>query len=448
MKRTKLFAALLLSVIISFSACINPAALITANETPTCAEEARLKWSLKIGSSYRDAPSVPAVDGAFVFVMSRNRLYKINAESGEIIQSAQMVSEPSFGCVPVTCADGKIFCPLENGTVQAFDKETMESLWVSTDSLGGQALTSAVFFDGYIYIGFWNDEELDASFVCLNAETGDLKWSFTRKGGYYNSTCFVNDLYAVVGGDNGSGSNEATGNLVCFSRLTGEIIDTAEIIGDQRSGIAEDNGCLFFVTKAGYFYKIPISVNGNFGEAELLRLGGASTSTPSICSGKAYIGIQEKGFNGSINIIDINSMSLLCNIPADGYPQSEFLISTAYESENGRVLIYSTYNSSPGGITLITCGEGIDAPKAESLFVPEEAAQGYCISPIAVGNDGTLFYKNDSGTVFAVEKAEKTEPSEKTFFDRMLDWFGNIFAAIRNIFSSIIRIFQTVGDTV
>lgn len=441
MKKIKPVAALLLSAIIFISAIIPVSAQVTATETPVNAEETRLKWSLKIGSGYRDAPSVPTADGNFVFVMSRNKLYKISADSGEIIQSVQMASEPSFSYTPVTVADGKIFCPLENGIIQAFDKETMNSLWVSSDPLGGQALTRAVFYDGLLYTGFWNDEELDANFVCLDAQTGETKWSCTRKGGFYWAECFVNGSFAVAGGDNGSADNEAAGSLVCFNRLTGEITDTAEIIGDQRSGIAEDNGNLFFVTKAGYFCKIPLTSGGKFGNPEFLKLSGASTSTPTVCKGRAYIGVQQKGFSGSINIIDINTMSVIRDIPSGGYPQSELLISTAYEDEGGKVLIYSTYNSPPGGISVITDGANIDAPSTEQLFVPETAAQGYCISPIAVGDDGTLFYKNDSGTVFALEKAEKKEPAEKSFFDRLADWFKNIFTSIIGFFTSIIKIF-------
>ena len=81
MKRIKPVAALLISAIIFISAVIPVSAQVTAMKTPVNAEETRLKWSLKIGSGYRDAPSVPTADGNFVFVMSRNKLYKQHPRS-------------------------------------------------------------------------------------------------------------------------------------------------------------------------------------------------------------------------------------------------------------------------------------------------------------------------------------------------------------------------------
>lgn len=431
MKKTAKIISLILCVLIVLSAAFASAsAAVTDAQTPISADEASLKWSLKLGTSYANAPSVPTVYGDYVIVMSRNTLYKLSAESGEIIQTAETADTPSFGYTPVTVADDIIFCPLENGTVRAFSFDSMESLWIYNDPLGGQALTPITVYDGCVYTGFWNDEELGANFVCLDAATGKSKWFYTQQGGFYWSECFVNKDFVVVGGDNGSGETEAKSALKCFDRLSGELIDTAEIIGDQRSGITENNGILYFVTKAGYFYKVPLSSEGKLGNAQALQLSGASTSTPTVYNGKAYIGVQP----GSVKIIDIETMSVLGSVDMNGYPQSEFLLSTAYESESGNVYIYSTYNASPGGITVITDGQ---SNAAEQLYIPESGSRSYCISLVAVSEDGTLFYKNDSGTLFAVEKsAEIEEPAEeKSFFERIINLLLSFFKLIIKLFA-------------
>ena len=60
-----------------------------------------------------------------------------------------------------------IFAPLADGRVQAFNAETLESLWVYQDTLKGQSLSPITYSDGYIYTGFWNAETKDANYVCI-----------------------------------------------------------------------------------------------------------------------------------------------------------------------------------------------------------------------------------------------------------------------------------------
>lgn len=424
-KSVKLLSLFLYLVLILLTSFIPASAAITDAKTPVSSEEAQLKWSLKLGTSYANAPSVPAVSGDYVFTMSQNKLYKINAENGETVKTAEMCDVPSFGYTPVLIDGGRIFCPLEGGKVQAFDLDTMESLWVYTDPLGGQALSPLVFDSGLVYTGFWNDEEIDANYVCLDAENGSLKWSYTQKGGFYWAESAVIGDYLIIGGDNGSGEPDGIAALNCFNKTTGELIDTSEVIGDQRSGITQYNNSLYFVTKAGYIYKVKLNGNGEFDSVEKSKLSGASTSTPVIHDGKVYIGVQSSGFSGNIAVIDAKNLELIYSVPMNGYPQSEVLLTTAYDD----VYIYSTYNAGPGGITVINGSSS----KANQLFTPDEGHRSYCISPVSVTEDGTLIYKNDSGTIFAIGKAAPEEP-EKTFFEKIIDWFKSIIDIILGIF--------------
>ncbi len=66
-----------------------------------------------------------------------------------------------------------IFVGLSNGRIQAFDAVTLDSLWLFTDSNGGQPNCPIVYHDGYIYTGFWKSETGDASFVCVSATDED-----------------------------------------------------------------------------------------------------------------------------------------------------------------------------------------------------------------------------------------------------------------------------------
>ena len=89
-------------------------------------------------------------------------------------------------------------------------------------------------------------------------------------------------------------------------------------------------------------------------------------------------------------------------MPVNGNPTGSPILSTAEESENGTVYLYFACNREPGGIYYITDKAGQESGEVKQLFVPGEGKQEYCISPLALDADGTIYYKNDSDYVMAV----------------------------------------------
>ena len=96
--------------------------------------------------------------------------------------------------------DGMLFVALSNGVVQAFDAATLQSLWIYHDPLGGQPNCPLTYYKGYVYTGFWNQEDLDANYVCLSAtdektDSGSeeklARWTYTSKGGFYLSLIHI-----------------------------------------------------------------------------------------------------------------------------------------------------------------------------------------------------------------------------------------------------------------
>ena len=77
----------MLVVLIAFACCFVTAGAETVDfRTPTSTEQANLRFALKLGNSYRDAPSPPVFVDGYLVVMSGKTLYKIDAENGETVK--------------------------------------------------------------------------------------------------------------------------------------------------------------------------------------------------------------------------------------------------------------------------------------------------------------------------------------------------------------------------
>ncbi len=156
------------------------------------------------------------------------------------------------------------------------------------------------------------------------------------------------------------------------------------------------------------FLKAPISADGHFDHDafQTVEMGNMCTSTPIIYNGKAFIGTsgaQQFGSPGTLNVIDVNTMKIVENVTLPGYPQAPMLMTTGYEEETGNVYIYTTYNARPGGLYCVTWNTNDDTFSLEHIFVPESGMQQYCLGSPICDNEGTIYYKNDSGYLFALE---------------------------------------------
>ena len=367
--------------------------------------------------------------------MSNKNLLKLNVKNGKTVKSTDMVDMPSYSYTPPVYANGVIYCPLDNAKIQAFDYKTMKSLWVYSDPLGGQSLTPITYSDGCIYTGFWNDEDRKANYVCINVTDENKKenheakkatWTYTSLGGFYWAGCAAVGDNVVFGCDDGTIYANKNSKAVSINKKTGKLVDTLPIVGDQRSSMTYQNGTLYFTTKAGYLYSVKFNANGTFNDFSVKRLslGGASTSTPLIYNGRLYLGVQGKGFGaGYFKVIDANRLAVIYSAQTKGYPQGKFLLSDAYLKDTGKVNIYITYNCAPGGVTVFKDSTGQTVADMQELYTPTGEKSNHCISSIVAGENGTIFYKNDSGYIFALRN--KTE--KISFFKRIINAIVSFF---------------------
>ena len=392
-------------------------------DIPTSADEARLLWRLRLGEGWSNAPSTQLIVDGCLIVMAATTIYKVDLGTGSILAQGTLYDKFNWGYTPFAYGEGKIFVSLASGKVQALDATTLESLWVYSDPLKGQSVSPVVYSDGYVYTGFWNSYKKNANYVCLKAEDEDRTqateakeavWSITNAGGYYWAGAVAVGDYLIFGCDDGKNDALGTSQLRCVNKYTGEIASTLALegLGDQRSSICyvPELGKLFFTARdSGSICSA--SINPATGQLSNLATkqvweGAQSTSTPVYYKGKLYFGIGA-GFNGGdfcrFVVADASTLDIIGSAQAEGDVKASFLLSTATE-DSGYLSFYFTCNVKPGGVYVAKVKNDCTSSDDIELATLYDAAgyEEYCISSVIASSDGTLYYKNDSGNVFAV----------------------------------------------
>lgn len=418
---------------------------ITNAKTPYAPEDTELLWAVKHGTGWAAAPGSPIMVDGDIYTYSGSTIRRLNSMTGEVVTEGTMVDKSSYSIVPMTYGDGMVFVGLSGGKIQAFNAKTLESLWVYTDELGGQPNCPITYKDGYIYAGFWNSEDRNANFACINtidedhASATEVKyasWTYTRAGGFYWAGAYVTDKLAIVGTDDGASGYDTNGAaLLVFDRFTGEKLDTHEgIRGDIRSNVSHDpqSDRVFFTTKGGILGNAQIDWDTgkilDYKEVVIKDAQGnanaMSTCTPSVYNGRIYIGVagtSQFGANSGhgIAVYNLNgdgSMTQAYVYAIVGYPQTSAMVSTAYSAEDGSVYIYLPYNYTPGGISVLKDKPGQTAPVTTTgsgyseVFTPVSPLAQYCICSTIADQYGTIYYKNDSCYMMAItSKIESLE---------------------------------------
>ena len=418
---------------------------ITNAKTPYAPEDAEILWAVKHGTGWAAAPGSPIMVDGDIYTYSGSTIRRLNSMTGETVTEGTMVDKSSYSIVPMTYGDGMVFVGLSGGKIQAFNAKTLESLWVYTDELGGQPNCPITYKDGYIYAGFWNSEDRNANFACINTVDEDhasatevkyASWTYTRAGGFYWAGAYVTDKLAIVGTDDGASGYDTNGAaLLVFDRYTGEKLDAHEgIRGDLRSNVSHDpeSDRVFFTTKGGILGNAQIDWDTgkilDYKEVVIKDAQGnanaMSTCTPSVYNGRIYIGVagtSQFGANSGhgIAVYNLNgdgSMTQAYVYAIVGYPQTSAMVSTAYSAEDGSVYIYLPYNYTPGGVSVLKDKPGQTAPVTTTgsgyseVFTPVGPLAQYCICSTIADQYGTIYYKNDSCYMMAItSKIESLE---------------------------------------
>lgn len=391
---------------------------ITQADTPTSKEDVSEKWAVKVGDGFGSgAVSSPILVNGNLYCFAGDSILKVDKETGTVLRSGKMATSSFFAINPPCYANGMILVGIA-GQIQAFNADTLESLWIYKDSLGGQTNCTIRYSDGYLYTGFWNAENRKANFVCLSATDEDPSNSLEQKtatwkqgvmGGFYWAGAYTTGDVVMVGTDDGDrGNTSDTSYVYVMNKYTGEVLQkVGPHHGDIRSDISYSNGRIYFTSKGGYLYSYALGSDGRIeeGSRKELQLGSMSTGTPAIVGNRLYVAHTDgSNFSGTyyIDVIKVNhdtgAMELVYKVQTEGYVQTSGSVSV----QSGYNYVYFFDNSAKGNLYMVKDNESMTQPDPESgiLYIPSH--EQYCIASPIIGNDGTIYFKNDSGYMFAV----------------------------------------------
>ena len=379
-------------------------------------ENGGLLWYFKDteGTSMQGV-SAPVVDGDYVYMASGKVLYKIDAVTGELAGKASLSGSIGYNKLAPTVAEisneKKILVPL-NGKPKSteiqldiVDLSSMElekTIPFSGNNISLQALTPATYdsSDNSVYLGSWSSN-YGGSYVKISLDNDTAELIQSNDNGFYWAGACVDGDYVVFGSNsNGTGYTPETGNAVLYAYDKSKNPDdenavletTLEGSGSICSTVVSYNGKYYFTSKARKLYEASIVEGVLYAEVKT-DLSGTSTCAPVIDGEWAYVG-EAEGKSGYIEKINLETGQLAqqYSVPGD----VKFLTLSGDK-------IYCTYNETPGGIYAISISSGVGS----NYFIPHSSMQNYCISSIAQGQDGTLYFTNDSNNLMAVRDADE-----------------------------------------
>lgn len=384
-----------------------------ATSAPTSSNNAALSWKktygngnyseiLTLGDSIYFASSLLNAD----WTAQPAVLHCLNSKGGEI-GSLQL-----FGAIDSTCrmvyTDGVIIIPLSNGRLQGVSASEMKTLWVSgAIASGAQNISTVTASGGMVFTGTANslDSSYNAAtgtFFGINAITGERVWANeeANTGFYWSGACKVGNVL-LYGND--------AGVLTAVDPATGKTVSTLKLSSAIRSTIISNSAETeaYVTTNNGTLHKIAVAPNGSLSELDAASFASKSTSTATLFQGNLFVGGGAADYTGTLSVVDAATMQIKHSVSLPFEVKSAPLVAKAAD---GNTYAYFTCNGAEGNWPDYTSGGGawvycLETNTATKLFDATGSMANYCTKSIVMGADGTLYWTNDSGTLFALASA-------------------------------------------
>lgn len=338
----------------------------------------------------------PILVNNHIYAVRNHKIEMLDAKTGEVKASTKLYSQIGYYS-NIIYGGGMIFVPLGNGDVQCFNATTLKSMYLIENpaSLGNSwGVYGAMHYDdGKLYVGYSNQGDYGgyAVYDTLDPNIDDeyevvepLWMTGEEDQSYYGAGAVTIEDMVVIGGDGGVVSVR--------NAKTGEELSKLQLSGKIRCSLVYADGYIWTTTQGKKIYKLLLSESGKITVAEEADLPNISNASPVVTGGKVYItgGVWGAGF---LAVYDMN-LTLLAQVKGEN-PFNTPTVSTAYDN----VCVYFTENGPEGSLykAEVTANNKITLTK---IYTPEHPQ--YSMSKVIIGSDGTIYYANDSGYLFAI----------------------------------------------
>lgn len=385
----------------------------TVTSAPTSSNNAALSWKKTYGNS--NYSEILTLGDSIYFASSLLNadwtaqpavLHCLNSK-GEEIGSLQLFGAIDSTCRMV-CTDGIIVIPLSNGRLQGVSASEMKTLWVSgAIASGAQNISTVTASGGMVFTGTANS--LDSShnaatgtFFGINTITGERVWANeeANTGFYWSGACKVGNVL-LYGND--------AGVLTAVDPATGKTVSTLKLSSAIRSTVISNSAETeaYVTTNDGTLHKISVAPNGSLSELNAASFASKSTSTATLFQGNLFVGGGAADYTGTLSVVDAATMQIKRSVSLPFEVKSAPLVAKAAD---GNTYAYFTCNGAEGNRPDYTSGGGawvycLETNTATKLFDATSSMANWCTKSITMGADGTLYWTNDSGTLFALASA-------------------------------------------
>lgn len=420
---------------------------------PVSEQEAELMFQVRVraADSWDTLSNIVVLDD-HVFVAVGSTLQKINSQ-GEVVGTYTF--DMSISSSPfIAAADDLVFAFISDGStgrVQAVKASTMAAAWSSEVVQDVESFSPITYYDDTLYLavsgfdyGIWSatpGSVLGIAAGDTGADT-DREFNLVYDAGlsYYWNGAAVSGDYLLLG--------SVEGIIQIVDRNSGDLLSEIDTGAGIKTSLTLTENSLYFGTSSGVG-RVDINENQIIAESLVhLELGSQVTTTPVVYNGRIYVGTGD--FSGGAGFFVVNDSDLTVAYKAEISGEDSFsgetiavagiqstpVLTTAYGDD---VYLYFSLNAKPSGIVALRDKAGQDEADYQTIFTPAEADQNATMAPFVIDENGTVYYTNDAGFLFAVARADEIDEtgstSESTETSDEIPQTGN-----SEFFSSIILI--------
>ena len=385
-----------------------------ATSAPTSFNNAALSWKKAYGNG--NYSEILTLGDSIYFASSLLNanwtpktavLHRLNSK-GEETASLQLFGTIDASTCRMAYTDGVIVIPLSNGRLQGVSASEMKTLWVSgAIASGAQSISTVTASGGMVFTGTANSLDTNynattGTFFGINAITGERVWANeeANTGFYWSGACKVGNVL-LYGND--------AGVLTAVDPATGKTVSALKLSSAIRSTVISNNAETeaYVTTNDGTLHKISVAPNGSLSELGTASFASKSTSTATLFQGNLFVGGCAADYTGTLSVIDAATMQVKHSTSLPFEVKSAPLVAKAAD---GNTYAYFTCNGAEGTWPNYTSGGGawvycLETNTATKLFDATGSMANWCTKSIIMGADGTLYWTNDSGTLFALANA-------------------------------------------